>query len=320
MEAEVGEERMAILLKSLGDGVADAVLKQISPDRASSMQTVLDRLEAAPPPDDDVSDVLEEFNRFIEFAFANSSDLSLFGGAANDESEELTEFVSSGDPFEDLAALQDYQIAGALRYETGPTIAIVLGQLPCERVGEIIRQLPDTVRDDAFLRLQTSVQLARPLLTKIIKSTVDRASRLDQTAASDPDHVADEKTVNLLRSMDRKTRTEMLNALEQAQPEVAERVKGMLFVFTDILRLTDKSIQKLLAEVDSTELATTLKNADPEIVERITSNLSKRAKLTLLEEVEYLDSVSSEEEAEAQKSICDVLAQLDQAGNLEMKE
>ena len=320
MEAEIVEERMAILLKSLGDGVANAVLEQVSPDRAATMQTALDRLETAPPPDDEVSDVLEEFNRFIEFAFANSSDLSLFGGNSEDKPDELAEFVSSGDPYEDLVALQDFQIAGALRYETGSTIAIVLGQLPSERVGEIIRQLPDTVREDAFLQLQAAVQLARPLLTKIIKTTVERASRLDQTAASDPDHVADEKTVSLLRSMDRKTRTEMLNVLEKAQPEVAERVKGMLFVFADILRLTDKSIQKLLAEVDSSELATTLKNADAEIIERITSNLSKRAKATLLEEVEYLDTVSSEEEAEAQKAICDVLAQLDQAGNLEMME
>jgi flagellar motor switch protein FliG len=162
--------------------------------------------------------------------------------------------------------------------------------------------------------------LPKPLLTKIIQSTVERASRLDQNAASDPDHIADEKTANLLRAMDRTTRTAMLQALENAEPETAERVKGMLFVFDDILRIADKSIQRLLAEVESSELSAALKNAEESIVERITSNLSKRAKATLLEEIEYLGTVSSEREAEARKAVCDVFAKLDQAGDLEMME
>lgn len=321
MTALKNDERIAILLQSLGEDLADSVLERLTPDQLPAMKSAIQQLETIPPTDEEITDVLEEFNRFMEFALTNSRQLLDDADAAADSTEgEQPEFVSTGDPFSDLLQLHDYQLAGALRFETGATIAVVLNLLPPERVGEVMRQLPESVRQDAFLRLKRAPQLPPPLLTKIVQTTVDRASRLDQTAASDPDHVADEKTANLLRSMDRKTRTEMLEALQQAEPEVAERVKGMLFVFEDILRMADKSIQRLLSEVESSELATALKNADEEILNRITSNLSKRARATLLEEIEFLGTVSRDREIAARQAVCELLAKLDQAGDLEMME
>lgn len=318
MDAGVKAHRIAILLKSLGDDLSSGLLQQISQERAASVSSAIHELEADPPSDDEVVEVLEEFHRFMEFALAATSLPDSNENA--EEQEDLTEFLSTGDPFEDLLQLHDYQIAGALRSETGATIALVLSQLPDARIGEVVRQLPDSVREQAFLRLQAPQQIPKNLLTKVIQSTVERARHLDQSAASDPDHLAAERTASLLRAMNRKTRGEMFSALENAQPELAEQVKSLLFRFEDLLRFTDKSIQRLLGEVETTELATALKNADDAITERIVSNLSKRARATLLEEIEFLDSVSSERQEAAEKTLCDVFAQLDQAGDLEMMD
>lgn len=310
------DQRIAILLSSLGSEFTNSVLSQLGSEQASSMKQVINSLDVDPPSEEDITDVLDEFNRFMEFALANSDDLLEADQTAEDAA--FASFISTGDAFEDLAGLQDYQIAGALRSETGPAIAIILAQLPDERVSAVMRQIPDDVQEDAFLRLQSSPQIPRALLVRILESVVAKASLLDPSAASDPAHLADEKTASLLRAMDRKTRTSMLSALENSDPEVAERVKDMLFVFEDILRFTDKSVQRLLAEVDTSVLATVLKDADEEITARFTSNLSKRAKATLLEEIEFLDRVSGEQVEEAQKTICGIFAQLDQAGDLEM--
>ena len=320
MEWSGRNERFAILLKSLGDDFATAVLQRVSPEMATSMKSTIDGMEIEPPSEETITDVLEEFNRFMEFALANSRDL--LESYSEEELEEPAEsqFVSSGDPFHDLEFLQDYQLAGALRNETGSTVAVVLSQLSDTRTASILGLLPENIRQDAFLRLQKSTQIPRPLLQNIVQSIVARASHLDRSAASDPDHVADEKTANLLRAMDRSTRTEMLTLIEKENPEEAERIKGMLFVFEDLRKFTDKSIQKLLSEVETSVLATVLKNADDELVDRVMSNLSKRAKASLLEEIEFLESVPAEQEAEAQKMICAIFAQLDEAGDLEMVE
>ena len=49
------------------------------------------------------------------------------------------------------------------------------------------------------------------------------------------------------------------------------------------------------------------------------SNLSKRARARLSEELEFLNDVKPHEVEEARKEICDVLARLDEAGDLEMR-
>ena len=232
----------------------DSVLSQLSGSQAAALKESMQRLEVNPPTEEESTDVLDEFNRFMDFAISNNASLAVEAQSAQEAT--FPEFVSTGDPFEDLVALKDYQIAGAVRYETGAAIAIILAQLPDERVSAIMQMIPEGVQEDAFLRLQSSPQIAKSLLLRIVESVVAKASLLDQNAAADPTHLADEKTASLLRAMDRKTRTSMLNALENSNPEVAERVKDMLFVFDDILRFTDKSIQRLLAEVDTVELAT----------------------------------------------------------------
>lgn len=317
MAVEEIDSRIAILLHSLGNNVVSDVLERIGSDRAIALEESIRSLEDSPPDEEETMEVLEEFSRFMEFALGH---IEATEAAEAEADPQLESFVTSEDPFADLQLLRDYQIAGALRQETAPTIAIVLSQLTPDRVGEIMRQLPDEVRQDAFLRLQASPRMPQPLLTRVITSIVERASLLDPSAASDPSHLADEKTASLLRAMDRNTRTELLEALEASEPETAERVKSMLFLFEDLLMFTDKSVQKLLAEVETSMLAVALKRADPDITARITDNLSKRAKASLLEEIEYLDSVTEETETAARKSICEIFGKLDQRGDLEMKE
>lgn len=317
MSKDSTSERIAILLGSLGGDIKNNVLQQLPGKTASKMTSALERLERIPPRDEEVTEVLEEFSRFMEFAISNS-DTVLSASEAKLQPPPEEEFVSSGDPALDLANLADYQIAGALRSETGATCAVVLSQLSTEQVGKVMALLPADVRRTAFLQLQSKQPIPKPLLHQILQTIVDSASRLDRTAASDPDHIADERTARQLRSMDRNTRSEMLKALENAQPEVAERVKSLLFVFDDLLLVADKSIQKLLSEVETSVLATALKAAPQDITERITSNLSKRAKAGLLEEIEFLDEVPPETEIEARKSICDAMARLDETGELNM--
>ena len=97
------DERIAILLKSLGDTVTDTVLGELPSGRASSLRNVLHQLETLPPPEDEITEVLEEFNRFMEFALSGQDPSAL----AEDEVADvaLQEFILSGDPFADLARL-----------------------------------------------------------------------------------------------------------------------------------------------------------------------------------------------------------------------
>ncbi len=316
------DDRIAILLRMLGKDVTDSVLEQLRPERVATMKASLAELDAVPPSGTEMDDVLDEFQRLLQAALEDEPAGASGGKQARKqpESEPVEPFESTGDPFTDLSLLQSFQIAGALREESASTIAVVLGCLPAERAGDVIQELPQEIRKDVFLKINSPTTVPQVLLAQIVRATVENGCHLDLESTADPEQVADEKLAQVLRSMNRTNRQEMLEALDESDEETAQRVRNLLYVFTDLLVVTDRSIQKLLGGVDTAVLATALANAEQSLVDKITSNLSKRARATLLEEIEFLESVSSEQQEAAEKAICDVLSTLDQAGDLEMME
>jgi flagellar motor switch protein FliG len=86
-----------------------------------------------------------------------------------------------------------------------------------------------------------------------------------------------ESIVDILNMVDRATEKTILDSLEEEEPELAEEIRKRMFVFEDIILLDDRSIQKVLREVDSKDLAMALKTASEEVASRIYKNMSKRA-------------------------------------------
>ena len=54
----------------------------------------------------------------------------------------------------------------------------------------------------------------------------------------------------VMQYVDRETERNILEGLSKRDPEIATEVKNLLFVFEDIINLDDRSIQRVLKEVD----------------------------------------------------------------------
>jgi flagellar motor switch protein FliG len=155
---------------------------------------------------------------------------------------------------------------------------------------------------------------------EVLQGILNAVLRKVASVAENPDlALADrqaERTAALLRQLDRNDRKEILTALEQTDPTLAERVKELLYRMEDLLRLQDRSVQKVLAEIDSRTLALAVKTTSEEVRDKIRRNLSRRAKEALEEELEFLTGVSQAQIQQAQKQLTQVLQRLDLAGEL----
>jgi flagellar motor switch protein FliG len=120
--------------------------------------------------------------------------------------------------------------------------------------------------------------------------------------------------------MDKGRRMEMLEALARHDEEAAARVRKLLFLFEDLVRVSDRSLQSLLGEVDTRTLASALKGADETITGKVMNNLSTRAKASLKEEIGFLANVPPAKQKEARDAIAEVLGRMDAAGELVMEE
>jgi flagellar motor switch protein FliG len=349
------EDRIAVLLHVLPDEVAQSALAQLSPDQAIEVRRRLLEIQQQTPPPEEVEEVLQDFECSLLLA-SSSPHLRVFRGAdesaakatttarrdgaktgraparpsagheaaagdaggAEDAATERPAFTASEDPIEDLNRLTGFQIAGALKDENPRTVAIVLGCLEPDKAAEILGHLPDALRSQAFVTLSRTEAAPSPLIHRIARTAVTKAATLPEAPEEQSD--TDHKMAEMLRALPRKTRATIMDTLDSENPELSDRLKNLLYFFDDLLLVEDRSLQRLLMEVDAETLLTALRGADEAIVEKILRNVAKRVRETLTEEMQYMQPVPEERIEAARTTILRAMAQLDQQGQLSLEE
>ncbi len=198
-------------------------------------------------------------------------------------------------------------------------MAVVLNCLDPQKAGDTLKHVAPEMRGAAFVQLQNPPVAPPALLERVVRTTVEKGCQIDGESAADPEEEVNRKLAELLRNVGQKDRGEMLAALETQDADVAAKIRQMLYVFDDLAHVADRAMQKLLTEVDSETLCRALKGADDAVLSNVMNNLSKRARATLLEEMEFLGNVKPNEIEECRTEVCRLLARLDGSGDLEMK-
>jgi flagellar motor switch protein FliG len=93
-------------------------------------------------------------------------------------------------------------------------------------------------------------------------------------------------------------------------------VRNMMFVFEDLITLTDREIQILLREVDQKDLVMALKAASEELKEKILSNMSDRIRTFMQEEMDFMGPMRLREVEELQLRIVQKARQLEEQGQI----
>ena len=151
------------------------------------------------------------------------------------------------------------------------------------------------------------IQEVEKVLEKKLASLVNQ----DYTIAGGVDAV-----VEILNTVDRATEKHILETLEIEEPELADEIRKKMFVFEDILLLDDRSIQRVLREVDNSELAIALKGSNEQVQETIFNNLSKRLVVMIKEDMEFMGPVRMKDVEEAQQKIVNIIRKLEDTGEI----
>jgi len=328
MATRTGIEKAALVLFRLPADTAEKVLTELGPPRGDRLRQELEKLRQQEQPPGDLDDIVREFRNLLLqsndpppaptpqqlAAYRPPSDTDL------DLPEESSLPALPSDPVRALNVLPPELLATVLQDEQAHTISLVLNALDSEKAGEVLRQLTPEMRRDVSVRLSRLTSSPPELLARVARALVDKARPLAGRRSDASGDARYEKMANMLRCLEKDERMEVLAALEENEPDMAVRIKSLLYQFEDLLRIHDRSMQKLLSEIDSKTLSVALKGANQEISEKVLKNLSKRARETLTEEMEFLGMVPIAQVREAQKALVDLIQRLDQAGELLMEE
>ena len=216
-------------------------------------------------------------------------------------------------PWELLQKTGPDQIAPFLSHEHPQTIAFILSQISADKSGGILANFPERLQADVAYRMAT--------LGEVTRATLERSERALRSMFSEmrnellgiggPKVVAD--MLNMTGSSVEKN---VLDQMDAQDPQVAEAVRNLMFVFNDIAKLTDREVQVLLREVDQKDLVVALKAATEELKDKVLGNMSEELITLITEEMEFLGPMRLSEVEEVQLRIVQNVRQLEEKGEL----
>jgi flagellar motor switch protein FliG len=220
------------------------------------------------------------------------------------------------EPFEFIKNVDTNQILAAIQHEHPQTIALVLGHLPPDKAAIIVSQLPTEIQIDVTRRLAVMGTSSPDALSRIESILEAKMGAGVAVEGVEKEIGGIMSVVDMLNQGDREMEQTILDGIAEQDPELAEEIKKKLFTFEDIVKLDDRSAQRVLREVDIRDLALSMKGASDTAKEKVFKNMPKRAAAMLKEEIEFLGPVRAEDVESAQEKIVNVIRQLEDSGEI----
>jgi flagellar motor switch protein FliG len=316
-----GRQKAAIFLVTIGSEISAEIFKYLREDEIETLTFEIARLETIDSEQKDT--ILQEFqelmmaNQFISTGGIDYArellEKSLGSQKAIDIINRLTSSLQVR-PFDFIRRTDPAHLLNFIQQEHPQTIALILAYLEPNKASIILQNLPHEVQSDVARRIATMDRTSPEVLReveRVLEKKLSSLSSEDYTAAGGVESI-----VEILNLVDRASEKQIIEALEDEDPELAEEIKKRMFVFEDIVMLDDRAIQKVMREVDSQELAKALKSVDSEVQDKIFKNMSKRAASMLKEDMEYMGPVRLKDVEEAQQKIVSIIRHLEDTGEI----
>ena len=316
-----GLQKAAILMIALGPEKASKLFKHLKDEEIEALTLEIANTKSVSQQVKD--DVMDEFyelclaQQYIAEGGIGYAKELLDNALGSDRASEVIGRLTASlqvRPFEFIRKTDPSQLLNFIQDEHPQTIALILSYLPSAQAAQIISALPPEKQADVAKRIammdRTSpdiIQEVEAVLEKKLASLVNQ----DYTIAGGVDSI-----VEILNSVDRATEKHILETLEIEEPELTDEIRKKMFVFEDILLLDDKSIQRVLREVDNSELAIAMKAANEQVQNAIFNNLSKRLAVMIKEDMEYMGPVRMKDVEEAQQKIVNIIRKLEDSGEI----
>lgn len=316
-----GKQKAAILMVSLGPEVSAQIFKHLREDEIEQLTLEIANLRKVEPAEKEL--ILNEFHQIciaqeyisqggIEYA----KDILQRALGQNKAVEVINKLTASLQvrPFDFARRADPGQILNFIQNEHPQTTALILSYLEAKQSSAILSSLPHDKQADIARRIATMDRTSPDIISEVEKVL---EAKLSSTVTADYTSTGGvEAVVEILNGVDRGTERTILDALEIQDPELAEEIKKRMFVFEDIVTLDDRSIQRVIREVENSDLILSLKVASEEVRATLFRNMSKRMADSFKEEMEYMGPVRLRDVEESQTRIVAVIRKLEEEGEI----
>lgn len=312
-----GRRKAAALLISLGSELASQIMKALRDDEVESITREIVRMERLPAEmKDAIMQQVYEDAMSRQYITAGGSDYArdLLARTLGTQKagEVLTRATTArrDQPFSFMAELDTTQLLPILESEHPQTAAVVLANLPADLSGRLLSGMDFEMQADVASRIALMARISPETVKEVEAVLKKRVATLQTQGFRMAGGV--EYLVKVLNAMDTRSERAIMEALEHNDPELAAEVRKHMFVFEDIKLLDNRSIQRLLRDVNQNDLTLSLRSASEELRNKIFNNVSSRSAQSLKENMN-LGPVRLRLVEEAQQRIINTVRALQEA-------
>ncbi|OCG05323.1 flagellar motor switch protein FliG [Gilliamella sp. wkB112] len=318
-------QKAATILMVLGEELAAKVLQYLGPKEVQQISSSMVSLPQLSQ--DQLKSILNECQLTLEqCAVLNTNtntneylrsilEKSIGTEKANRLLDELLD-TGREDTTDGLKMLNYVEAARAVdlvKKEHPQIIATILVHLNRDLAAEILNLFDDELRNDVMLRIATfggvepsALEVLSTSLSTLLHGQNVKLNNLGgiRTAA---------EIINLMKSQQEEL---VIGALRDYDAELAQKIIDEMFLFENLIEVDDRSIQRLLKEIDNETLIIALKGASTTLRDKLLSNMSQRAASILREDLENRPPVRLSQVETEQKKILVIARRLAESGEM----
>lgn len=316
-----GPQKAAIILLALGEEASAQILKNLTTEEIKELGVQMSFIQGIKK---EVSEeLLEEFTSQFDSEdnlhipgdhFIRSVLPSVLGDNKASEIMNKIEMEKQRVPFNHVREIDARILANFIKNEHPQTVAIILVHLGHDKASQVISFLPEAFQFEVINRIAhldtVPPDLIREVDEVLEKELVSMGKESHQLLGGIP------TVAEILNLSDRRTGDGIIQAMEDHDPELAEKVRKLMFVFEDLGNISDQGIRELLKEVRNEELTLALKTASEDLKAKIFKNLSQRASQMLEEDLTMMGPVRLSDVETAQQNILNIARRLEKEGKL----
>lgn len=316
-----GAERAAILLMVLGEQEASKVLQHMSPDELQNLGEAMTNIN-------DVSQT-DIFNVMMTFSDDTKTKTPLDIGAydylkrvlkgaigGNKAKSIMSRIVLGPDAkgLEVLKWMNPEAIADFVKDEHPQIVSTLLTQLDCELAGQVLEKLESPLQSAVIERIALMEDVNSEALEELDALVEDyfQKEKPDKVPSVGGPSIA----ANILNNVKTDTETRVMEIINKHDKHLGEKIKGLMFVFDNLLDVDDRGMQSILREAPQDKLVLALKGASDDVRDKIFKNMSKRAAEMLRDDLETAGPAKLSEVEEAQKEVLEVALRLAEEGKI----
>lgn len=196
-------------------------------------------------------------------------------------------------------------------------LSVIVPYLDPKKASKLIERLPSEQRVDLVKRVARLEKVGPEVIRGVEEGIKERIRKIGTMRSEEIDGKS--ALAGILRHVDPKLEEQVLDALDEENPELSKTVRERLFTIDDILRVPDRAMQAALRDFQDRDIALAMKGRDERFRSKLLGNVSANRRAMILDEYSILGPVRREDADEAARELVDYFKRAWEDGDIALE-